>query len=86
MSKSFTHIKSATTIESKSGVNLISSLQENTILVSVGDKKTRCLIDIGATISCASLEFLKKTKLDISHLKPADIAYIAGVGNKTHEV
>ena len=60
----------------KPSVNLVSSLQENTILVTIGDKKTRCLVDTGATISCASLAYLKKTGINCTHLKPANIKYI----------
>ena len=70
----------------KPSVNLVSSLQENTILVTIGDKKTRCLVDTGATISCASLAYLKKTGINCTHLKPANIKYITGVGNETHAV
>ena len=51
---------------SKLEINLVSPLQENTILVSIDGKKTHCLIDTGTTISCASLAFLKKTNVDVS--------------------
>ena len=43
----------------KRSVNVVSPMQENTILVTIGGKKTRGLIDTGAQISIASLEFLK---------------------------
>ena len=67
-------------------VNVVSPLQENTILVSVGGKRTRGLVDTGAQISIASLEFLKKTCIDVSSLKPADIHDVVGVGNEHHKV
>ena len=70
----------------KISVNVVSSLQENTILITVGGKKTRCLVDTGAQISIASLEFLKKTNIKVSALKPADIHEIIGVGNEHHKV
>ena len=67
-------------------VNVVSPLQENTILVSVGGKRTRGLVDTRAQISIASLEFLKKTCIDVSFLKPADIHDVVGVGNEYHKV
>ena len=67
-------------------VNVVSPLQENTILVSVGGKRTRGLVDTGAQISIASLEFLKKTCIDVSSLKPADIHDVVGVGNEHRKV
>lgn len=70
----------------KKSVNVISSMQENTILISVGGKKARCLVDTGAQISIASLDFLRKTNLKISSLKSADIHEIVGVGNEHHRV
>ena len=70
----------------KHSVKLVSSLQENTILVTIGDKKTPCLVDTGATISFASLTYLKKTGINCTHLKPANIKYITGVGNETHAI
>ena len=70
----------------KRSVNVVSPMQENTILVTIGGKKTRGLIDTGAQISIASLEFLKKTDIKISSLKPADVNEIVGVGNEHHKV
>ena len=57
-------------------------MQENAIMVSIGGKKTSGLIDTGAQISIASLDFLKKTDIKTSSLKPADINEIVGVGNE----
>ena len=74
------------TNSAKMSVNVVSSLQENTILITVGGKKTRCLVDTGAQISIASLEFLKKTNINVSSLKCADIHEIVGVGNEHHKV
>ena len=59
-------------------------MQENTILVSIGGKKTCGLIDTGAQIFIVSLEILKKTDIYISSLKPAGINEIVGVGNEHH--
>ena len=70
----------------KPSVNLVSSLQAITILVTIGDKKTRCLVDTGATISCASLTYLKKTGINCTHFKPANIKNITGIGSETHAV
>ena len=67
-------------------MNLILSLQENTHLVNIGGKRTRGLVDTGATISCASLSYLKKTNLNTTKLKPAAISHISGVGNENHAV
>ena len=67
-------------------VNVVSSMQENTILITVGGKKTWCLVDTGAQISIASSEFLEKTNIDVSSLKCADIHEIVGVGNEHHKV
>ena len=75
-----------TKVYAKRSVNVISPMQENTILISVGGKKARCLVDTGAQISIASLEFLKKTSINVSSLKPADIHEIVGVGNEHHAV
>ena len=80
------HSETKSALSDKPSVSLVSSLQENTILVTIGDKKTRCLVDTGATISCASLAYLEKTGINCAHLKPADIEYITGVGNETHSV
>ena len=53
------------TNSAKMSVNVVSSMQENTILITVGGKKTRCLVDTGAQISMASLDFLKKTNINV---------------------
>ena len=74
------------TNSAKMSVNVVSSMQENTILITVGGKKTRCLVDRGAQISIASLEFLKKTNINASSLKCADIHEIVGVGNDQYKV
>ena len=66
----------------KRSINVVSPMQENAIMVSIGGKKTSGLIDTGAQISIASLDFLKKTDIKTSSLKPADINEIVGVGNE----
>lgn len=68
-------------VEQTTLINFITSMQENTKLISVGDKKIDDLIGTGAFISCAVLQFLKKTNLQVSTLISADKAYIAGVGH-----
>ena len=78
--------KTNTRVSDMPSVSLVSSLQENTILVTIDDRKTRCLVDTGATISCASLSYLKKTGIACTNLKPAHIQHITGVGNETHAV
>ena len=67
-------------------VNLATDMIKNTILISIGDKKTQTLVDSGASISCASKSFLSKTNIKIDRFAPSDISAIVGVGNTTHSV
>ena len=62
----------------KISVNIVSSMQRSTILITIGSKKTRCLVNKDVQISVASLEFHKKTNIKVSTLKPADIYKIVG--------
>lgn len=52
----------------------------------MGGEKTCCWVDKGTQNSIASLQFLKKTSINVSALKPADINEIVGVGNEYHPV
>ncbi|MES9902578.1 MAG: retropepsin-like aspartic protease [Sedimenticola sp.] len=65
---------------------MIAPIHTNSLLLSVGGKRTRCLIDTGATVSCASLAYLRKTKIDVSSIEPANISQIVGVGNEKHDI
>lgn len=73
--------------DGRPAVDLVAPLvSKNMILATIGGKRTRCLVDTGATISCASLAFLRKTNLDISALKQSSIGGIRGVGNEHHDI
>ena len=64
----------------------MTSINTNTIQASVGGRRTQCLIDTGAAISCISRTFLQITNLSDSQLQPSDIPEIAGVGGERHKV
>ena len=67
-------------------VSILTNIYRNTILASIGGKRTQCLIDTGATVSCISNAFISKTNLCDSKLKPSDISEISGVGGERHKI
>ena len=72
--------------EKCANICLTAPLFQNTVLVTVGDRRTQALVDTGAAISCTSRAFLGKTSLNHGQLKPSDISTIVGVGNTHHKV
>ncbi|MEW8547939.1 MAG: reverse transcriptase domain-containing protein [Candidatus Thiodiazotropha sp.] len=67
-------------------VSLIAPFHKNTILTTVGGRKTQALIDTGASISCVSKLFLTKTSYHNSELNPCELKEIVGVGGEKHSI
>ena len=67
-------------------VNLVAPFHKNTILVSVGGRKTQALVDTGASISCVSTSFLNKTSFQNSKLSKCNLQEIVGVGGEKHKI
>ena len=78
--------KSDTPHEGTASVSLVAPFHKNTILVSVEGRKTQALVDTGASISCVSLAFLRKTKLKDAVLHGCALQHITGVGGEQHRV
>ena len=73
-------------MQSHSSVSILTSIYKNSILANIGGKKTQCLLDNGASVSCISSAFLSKTSLANCKLKPSDISEISGVGGERHKI
>ena len=67
-------------------IAIITELNKNTILGTVGDKKTQCLLDTGAEISCISESFLDRVSLNQVQLVPSEYQEVLGVGGTKHKI
>ena len=71
--------------ETKEEINVATSLNRNTILVEICDRRTQALIDSGAGVSCIQSSMLQKFKQNFQ-LNPSKISRIIGVGGERHQV
>ena len=72
--------------ETPEPVCLVAPFHKNTILTTIGGKKTPALVDTGASISCLSKTFLDKTEYKDATLTPCALKEIIGVGGERHQV
>lgn len=68
-------------------VIVATSLDRNTILLEINERKTRALIDSGASISCIQKSVLEKLDQNKNiEIQPSKLSRIIGVGGEQHQV
>ena len=67
-------------------VSHVAPLVKKTVLIKVRQVKTAALVDTGASVSCVSMNYLKKVGFSSDHLHESDLQEIVGVGGEIHKV
>lgn len=75
-------VKCSNKTNSARPISLIAPLNKNTVQVKVLTAKTQGLIDTGASISCVSKSFLKKTGLNLNNLALSNLTQVTGVSGE----
>ncbi|WAR19937.1 hypothetical protein MAR_001775 [Mya arenaria] len=71
---------------SEENLLVIAPMNKNTIPVRVLNQKVNALIDTGASVSCASKDFVKRTGLSLNHIEPCSVRQVVGVSGSRVEV
>ena len=64
----------------------VTSLSKNSVLLKVLGTKVHALVDTGASVSCVSMAFLRKTGIDLKSMETSSVRYIVGVSSNQVEV
>lgn len=67
-------------------IAIMSGLNRNTVICTVGGKKIQCLLDTGADISCISKSFLDLSTLKNIQLQKSEYPEVSGVGGAKHKI